>query len=192
MIERFEQSDGEHNSENAIVSASVWDGIEMRADEQTRRSQLRGRVEAAQISCGVDGDFGSGGAQPFRDFAVAVPHRRREKRAACAARIFGESGEKFAAGQDLFGAIFCVFRHGHEALPPAAEACFYSAVRLVDRHENFVGIVLAETREVDEKTMQVGHRQRDVFDFRDSGESGFAHGVQSVLDGFAGVRSEYA
>ena len=50
---------------------------------------------------------------------------------------------------------------GHGLLAPAADARFNGAVRFICRNKNVIGIVLAETREIDKEIVLVGHGECD-------------------------------
>jgi len=176
-IERFEESDGDNNSENAVIGSGVGNRVEMRAEQQAGRRGLHSAIEGAQIPSGVDRHFGARGFEPLGDFAVTIVHRPGEESAARAGCVFRERRQFSAASDHFFRANCCASDCGHESSTLPAKARFDGAVGLFDRHKNLVGIVLAEAREVREKKVFVGHRQLDISDFRNIRESAFTHGV---------------
>src|ERR1700733_13130960 len=74
----------------------------------------------------------------------------------------------------------------------ATKAGFDVSAGFVGGDEDLVGVVLAETGEVDKEAVLVGHGDFDVIDLGDGFESTFGHGVEGMLDGFAFVVSEGA
>src|ERR1700757_885777 len=69
----------------------------------------------------------------------------------------------------------------------APDASFDIPVRLVGWDEDFVWIVLPESREVDQKTVFVGHAELDLIDFEYRFERTSGHCVEGLLDGLAVV-----
>src|SRR6185503_7410833 len=65
---------------------------------------------------------------------------------------------------------------------------FYQPERLVGGHENLVGVVEPEGREIDEQVVAIGQRQGDFDHIRAGGERRFAHRIQLVLHRTALVR----
>lgn len=108
MFEGLEEGDGDEYAENAIEGSGVGNRIDVRTEQQASRAGLRGGVEGAEISRGVDSHFGARGGKPTGDFAVTVSHRRRKKCAADSACVLRERGELRAAGKNLLGAKLCV------------------------------------------------------------------------------------
>ena len=51
----LDQRHSEHDAQNAVERSGVRNGVQMRADEQTRRGGSRGRVKAAHIARVIDG-----------------------------------------------------------------------------------------------------------------------------------------
>ena len=64
-------------------------------------------------------------------------------------------------------------------------------VRLVDGHEDVVGIVLPEGTEIREQVVQVGHGEMDARDLRRGAKRGFAHVEERVLHAHAVVRGKF-
>src|SRR5262244_3692840 len=58
------------------------------------------------------------------------------------------------------------------------------AMRLINRHENFVGIILAKAGKINQQVMFVGHGELNVFYFGRVIENVLRHCVKSMLDGF--------
>ena len=67
---------------------------------------------------------------------------------------------------------------------------FDVAVRLVDGHEDVVGIVLAEWSQVGEQVMQSGHGKRDACNLRSRVQCGFSHVEERVLHTHAVMRGK--
>jgi hypothetical protein len=87
-LQLFEQGDGEHNSEDAIVSTGVRDCIEVGTYQEARRVRQSGRIKSVEISGGIDSRLGAQRFHPAGDFLMAITHGRRQERPSRAGRVF--------------------------------------------------------------------------------------------------------
>src|SRR5262249_8297128 len=87
------------DSENAIESSGVRNGIEMRADDYAASSGSSCWLEAAEISGGVNRDAHAELFHAAGKLTMNVAHGRREKRARGVTGLFSEFGQ-FAAQID--------------------------------------------------------------------------------------------
>ncbi len=108
---------------------------------------------------------------------MAVAHRRREKCPAYATQVFREGGQLSTTSDNFFRATVCGSTCGHEGSFLPAKACHDGAVWLVDRHENFIGIVLPKARQVHQEAMFVRHGQFNVFHFWNLAQCRFTHRI---------------
>src|ERR1700749_1276318 len=74
----------------------------------------------------------------------------------------------------------------------APDSCFDIPVWLIRGDEDFVGIVLSESREIYQKTMLIWHDDLDLVDLRYFFESVFSHCIERLLDGLTVVICEGA
>src|SRR5580704_9285566 len=118
---------------------------------------VRPWIHATQIPGGVRVHLESQCTHPEFDLPVAIAHRCRQKSPADTWRIFREARQSFAASDHFLCAreMRCRRMAHHSTL--AANARLDGSVWLIRRHENMVGIVLPETRQIDQQTMLVGH-----------------------------------
>ncbi len=65
-------------------------------------------------------------------------------------------------------------------------------MRLVGWDEDFVGIVLSESRKIDQQAVLVGHGESNLVDLGNFFERALGHCVERLLDGFAVVVGEGA
>src|SRR5258707_12208877 len=86
---------------------------------------------------------------------------------------------------------FCYSQRLARCLVLAPDMRLDVAVRLVDWHKNFIGIVLPKARKVHQQTMFIRHGQFDVRNLANIREHFFGHRVERVLYGFAFMRAEY-
>ena len=61
------------------------------------------------------------------------------------------------------------------------------SMRLIGGHEDFIRVVLPESRQVDQQTVFVRHGDLDLIDFEYRFERTLGHGVEGLLHGFAFV-----
>src|SRR5439155_26779927 len=193
-FQSFENRNGNHYAENTIIGSGIRDRIEVRSEKQPRCISLCGRIEAAQISSGIDGHVGSHGAQPTGNLPMTITHRSREKRPPAVTKIFRERRQFLAANDNLFGlcADSCALKYCHGVLALSANACLDITVWLVDWHKNFIRVVLPKSSEIYQKIVLVRQGQLDFFNVRNIRKNGFTHCIQSVLHGFAAMSGKHA
>src|SRR5712672_906181 len=63
-FERFEERDCQHDAENSVVCAGVWNGVEVRTDQQSAIRAIRAGIQPVEISRGVNSHGHSQGTHP--------------------------------------------------------------------------------------------------------------------------------
>ena len=103
-LQLFQQRNGKHNSEDAVISTGVRNSIEVRSDQEARSVGLRGRINPAEISCGIDSHVAPSGSIHR---AISWWQSRMggdKKRPADAASVFGKRCQSQAPCDDFVSA----------------------------------------------------------------------------------------
>ena len=152
------------------------------------------RVKSAQISGGIHGDLAPRRFEPVCDFAVKIAHRRRKKCAARTADVFAENEASCLAAGDHFFRASCLgsqtwkreFNLDDECVPRLCHAD-----RRREQKSRWGCLVQsAKDRPAGNACWAWPVRCLSISDTFSRTRS--AHGIQSVLHGFARVTRKYA
>ena len=104
------QRDAHHHAQNPVERAGIWDGIEVRADQQAGRIRFQPFVASAQVTHGVHPHVHANPLHPFAQQLMRVAHWRRKKRSRCAPGFLAHLRNLPAAG-DHFACVDGLHRH---------------------------------------------------------------------------------
>jgi hypothetical protein len=100
----LQQSNGKHNSEDAIISAGIRNSIEVRSEEQAWSVRLQRRIYCTEISSSIDSHLSTEWFHPSGNLFVALPHGWAQKYSPRAAEVFRKRREPQASIDDFSGA----------------------------------------------------------------------------------------
>ena len=101
LAEIFHASDGEQNTEWAVVFARIANGIEVRAEKKSLCAAMQAFPATEEIEGGIFADDHARRAHPAGDKFVRAPHGRRMERACDATGLVADGAEFVAAVHQL-------------------------------------------------------------------------------------------